>query len=588
MKQIKKIPLILTILLLLQTSCSKDWLKPDPLSSFAPENIYINEAGFEALLVTLRKDLSYDFTGNRNPIAMEFANSDLAIALVQADFRRNTPSNSAFWPLISMFNKTYEIIKNANVLISRIDGVSWDKQEVRNRLLAEAYWHRAYWYYRLVNSYGDVPWIGEELIGAKLDFYTYSRLAILKKIQNDLEYSVQWLPARPARLGDVTKGAANHLLAKVYLSNAEFDKAIATATSVINGPYALMTKRFGIDANQPSRNVMWDLHRPKNKNIPENTETIYTTVDRAEAPPGAWSPGSYTMRNFTPSWWKILDGKGNRACNWNTPTGDTLGIGNGDVRTNNFFHYKIWQDGNYTWQATPDLRRASINWVEMGKEIAEIKGCRIGSPLYGLPFTKALYGSLVDTTDTWFPWPNYKTYVPTPNTQQPLGGQSDMYIFRLAETYLIRAEAYFWKGQKDLAANDVNLVRQRAKAPLISASDITIDYIFDERARELYIEEPRHSEMVRVSYIIAKLNRDGYSLNNFDQKNWYYDRVMRVNEHYHAPLFTWFGNIAAISPYHILWAIPQSVITANTLGKINQNKGYPGAEQNVPPLETIK
>src|SRR5690606_20388274 len=113
--------------------------------------------------------------------------------------------------------------------------------------------------------------------------------------------------------------------------------------------------RFGINASDTYRNILWDLHRPENKNNSQNTETIYSTVDRADAPPATWSEGAYTMRNFTPSWWKILDGTGNRACNWNTGTGDTLGIGNGDVRTNSYFHYTIWKEGGKDWHNTQDL-----------------------------------------------------------------------------------------------------------------------------------------------------------------------------------------------------------------------------------------
>src|SRR5690554_1142778 len=240
MKRIAKIYLIFTFPLLLG-SCAEDWLTPDPLSFLAPENVYVDEAGFEAILITLRKNLQYESTGNRHPLSMEHASSDLAIPLVQADFTRNTPSNSEFFPFLTYFNNVYEFIKNANILISRIDDVEWEDESVRNRLLGEAYWHRAYWYYRLINSYGDVPWIGEELTGAKLDFQTHSRWTILEKIQQDLEQAAQWLPEQAATLGDVTKGAANHLLTKVYLANAEFDKAIFAATDVINGPYALMT-----------------------------------------------------------------------------------------------------------------------------------------------------------------------------------------------------------------------------------------------------------------------------------------------------------------------------------------------------------
>ncbi|HLR37717.1 MAG TPA: RagB/SusD family nutrient uptake outer membrane protein [Chitinophagaceae bacterium] len=572
----------------MQASCSKSWLEPDPLSFYTPENTYIDAPGFEAILVTLRKNLNYDFTGNRNPMAMEYAYSDLAIALFQADFTRNTPSSSEFWPLLTFFNKAYEFIKNANVLISRIDDIEWEDQEDRNRLLAEAYWHRAYWYYRLVNSYGDIPWAGNEADGAKLDYRTYSRWAILEKIQEDLEYAREVLPVKAARLGDVTRGTVNHLLTKIYLANTEFDKAINSATEVIDGPYSLVTGRFGKDEDESFRNVMWDLHRPENKNNSQNTETIYTTVDRADAPPEAWSDGAHTMRNFTPAWWKITDGTGERACNWDTPTGDTLGIGNGDVRTNNYYHYEIWKDGNDSWETTSDLRRSEINWIAMGEQTAEIRGCTVGSPMEGKPLNKNTYTDLNDTTDTWYPWPIHKIYIPTPNDRQPRGGQADMYIFRLAETYLLRAEAYYWKEQMDLAKQDINRVRERAKASPVLEADVSIDYIFDERARELYIEEPRHSEMVRVSFIMAKLGKEGYSLDNFHEKNWYYDRVMRVNEHYHAPLFTWYGNVAALKPFHVLWAIPQNVITENTKGRINQNKGYQGAEQNVPPLEEVK
>jgi hypothetical protein len=334
---------------------------------------------------------------------------------------------------------------------------------------------------------------------------------------------------------------------------------------------------------------MWDLHRWQNKNLSINKETIYATVDRPTAAPETWwsNPGTYSMRLYTPSYWKVLDATGNRACNWQTVPGDTLGIGNGDVRTNDYFHFWMWKEAGYTWQDTPDMRRAPNNWIEMGKTAAEIITVRPGSPNLGQPLSKLYYKSLLDTTDTWYPWPHYKTYTPTPNYNQPHGGQGDWYIFRLAETYLLRAEAYVWKGQTALAADDINKVRARANAPLITAADVNMDYIFTERVKELYTEEPRHSEMVRVSFIYAKLNRDGYSLENISQKNWYYDRVMKYNPLYFEPKYTFWDATARMNPNHLLWPIPQSVITANTLGTINQNIGYDGDDLNVPPLETI-
>lgn len=596
MKRIKIIPLIIAIFLFILMSCSKEWLKPDPRSFFAPENVFVDEAGFESGLIRCRKEINAENHGDLNPTSLDHMASDLAVPLRDADFRVLSPSSflptgqSIQYSLINTFTDEYRYIKNANTIISRIDNIKWTDQSVRNRILSEAYWFRAYWYYRLVNTYGDVPWEGKEVTGAKLDYNTTSRWAILAQLEEDLEFAVENLPVTPAELGNVTKGAANQLLAKVYLANCEFDKAITATTAVINGPYALMTERFGSDKQKQWHNVIWDLSRCENKNLAANTETIYATVDRADAPPETWwsNPGTFSMWLYCPSYWKVKDAEGQRATNWNSTAGDSLGNGNGYVRTNNFWHYQIWEDAIYTWETTPDMRRANTNWVEMGKFISEIITLRAGSSTYGKPLSKLYYGTLLDTVDTWYSWPLYKTWTPTPNYYLPRGGQGDWYIFRLAETYLLRAEAYYWKGQTGLAADDINKVRQRAHAPLITAANVTIEYIFDERARELYTEEPRHAEMVRVSFIFGKLNRDGYSLANISDKNWYYDRIMRVNHFYHPPLYSYYGIEAHMSPYNMLWPISQKVITANTLGIINQNIGYEGADKNIPPLETIQ
>lgn len=579
--------LIFALFLVAQISCEDDWLEPKPLSFYSPGNAYINEDGFEAIIVKMRKDIRREVSGGNGGyhfFSMEYTLSDLAISIFPSDLRIITPSNGPTWPYLKMFNDVYGFIKNSNVLISNIDNIEWQDQSVRNRLLAEALWHRAYWYYRLVHTYGDIPWVGEEIKGAKLDFQTYSRDAILNKIQEDLEWASDNIPVTAARLGDVTKGAVDHLLTKVYLANSNFDAAIASATDVINGPYDLMRERFGIDADDPSRNVQWDLHRWQNRNIPQNRETIYATIDRPDGPPDARSGGVYSNRRYTPSYWKVLESTGQRAHNWSTPGSDTLGIGNADVRTNVFWHYAIWEDENFTWETTPDIRRTDVNWIEMEEILVNAPG----SPQLGQPLSKEFYGSLTDTFDTWYPWPQYKTFVLSPNTRLPVGGEADWYIFRLAETYLLRAEAYAWKGELALAADDINTVRERSSAPLVLPEEVDIDYIFDERARELYMESPRHNEMVRVSYIMAKNNIDGYSLNSFSESNWYYDRVMRLNTHYHEPNPpVWRGAVAFISPHNVLLPIPQSVIEANTQAIINQNEGYDGAQNNVEPIQTI-
>lgn len=586
LKKILNFPLLVVSVLLIHTSCTEEWLEPKPLSFYAPENVYVDENGLRAILPTLRKDLKREVYENQHWFMLEFASSDLAVSGDQPDYANLTPSGSMY-KYLSMFSDIYEFIKNTNVLISRIDDVEWKDAQTRNAILSEAYFFRSYWYYRLVHSYGDVPWVGQEYGGAKLDFNTHSRWAILDKIQSDMEFAVEWLPEQPS-MGVPSKYAGHHLLTKIYLANSNFDKAIESASTIINGPFALMDTRFGSTASDPSRNVLWDLHRVENKNLPQNTETIFTTIDRFEAPDEARSIGLYAARNYVPHWWSFPDSRGTAGVSSQSPQADTLGQGNHDVNANYFHSHGIWAEFGYDWETTPDLRRADVNWIEM----EEITYADPQSPNFGEPVNQKYLASLADTNYMWRSYPFYKTFMP-PELGRPtgraVGGNGDWYIFRLAETYLLRAEAYYWKDQLSMAAADINKVRERAKAALISPDMVTIDYIFHERARELYMEEPRHSEMVRVANIMARGNLNGYSLANFHEKNWYYDRVIRFNNWYETPKYSRRGGQQAnISPFNVYWPIPQSVVTANTLGVINQNLGYQGAENNVPPLETTE
>lgn len=584
LRNIFKYWMILMVIFLV--SCSEEWLEPKPLSFFAPENVYIDQKGLSAILPTLRKDLKREVYNNQHWFMLEFASSDLAVSGDQPDYANLTPSGSAY-KYLSMFNDIYEFIKNTNVLISRIDDVKWNNEENRNSILSEAYFYRSYWYYRLVHSYGDVPWIGEELKGAKLDFNTYSRWAIINKIQSDMEFAVQWLPEN-TNIGVPSKYAGYHLLTKIYLANLQFDKAIESSSIIINGPFALMNKRFGSSSSDNYRNVLWDLHRAENKNLPENTETIFTTIDRFEAPEAARSIGLYAARTYVPHWWSFTDSRGTAGVSSQSPQADTLGQGNHDANANYFASHGIWAEFGYNWETTPDLRRADANWIEM----EEITYTAPESPNFGEPVNIKYLANPADTNFMWRSYPFYKTFMPIKfgrPTGRAVGGNGDWYIFRLAETYLLRAEAYYWKNQLSMAASDINVVRERSHAQLISPDIVTIDYIFHERARELYMEEPRHSEMVRVANIMAKTNLNGYSLSNFHEKNWYYDRVIRFNNWYQEPKYSRRGGQKAnISPYNVYWPIPQSVITANTLGVINQNLGYQGSENNVPPIEVIE
>src|SRR5690606_26233212 len=127
----------------------------------------------------------------------------------------------------------------------------------KNHLLGSAYFHRAARYYRLVHQFGDVPLILAPPKSPKLDYYSTKREVILQKIKEDLEFAQIWVPDGGDK-GRVTKGAVSHLLTKVNLALGLFDDAIASASNVIDGgTYALMTERFGVDKDDPTKNVVW-------------------------------------------------------------------------------------------------------------------------------------------------------------------------------------------------------------------------------------------------------------------------------------------------------------------------------------------
>jgi hypothetical protein len=171
------------------------------------------------------------------------------------------------------------------------------------------------------------------------------------------------------------------------------------------------------------------------------------------------------------------------------------------------------------------------------------------------------------------------------------GGHTDWYIARLAETYLIRAEAYVWKGDLASAATDVNAVRTRARCAPYTAAKMSIGTILDERARELYFEEGRKTELARIAYLFAKTgkpyNGKTYTIANFSTSNFMVDRILEKNIFYKKNFVTIHQDVMRISQYHVLWPIPQSAIDGNSSGRINQNIGYSGAEKNVPPLDKI-
>jgi hypothetical protein len=120
----------------------------------------------------------------------------------------------------------------------------------------------------------------------------------------------------------------------------------------------------------------------------------------------------------------------------------------------------------------------------------------------------------------------------------------DQPYLRLAETYLIRAEAEFRLNRTGEAAETLNILRRRSNASEITAGDVNLDFILDERSRELIGEEHRRYTLVRTGTFV--------------------ERYKKYNPHFPE----------TVQEYHNLYPIPQTVIDANVDLQMDNNPGY--------------
>lgn len=147
---------------------------------------------------------------------------------------------SSVWPL-NFWKKSYEGIVRANEVLENVPDITMD-EATKSRILAEAHFLRALFYFHLTNLYGDVPLvltkqtIGESLVARD------PKATIVTQILNDLTLAASILPDSygPSNLGRATKGAALTLKSRVHLYNKQYAEAISTANEVIALGYDLL------------------------------------------------------------------------------------------------------------------------------------------------------------------------------------------------------------------------------------------------------------------------------------------------------------------------------------------------------------
>src|SRR5690625_1970690 len=535
-------------------SCNEDVLEETPLDFLSPENAFLSEDGVLQGVTALHqrvRDAYFSFTEfgtmnwrahgsdlgymGENPLSKDYLND-------------NKDVNPTRRYVVDYWNTGFQIIQIANVLINKIESLEADVLKYgdkgKNMYLGEARFFRSFIYRYLVSNYGDISLLKDPVETARADFVRDPVSEIHNLMEEDFKYASEHLPdpGNETAPGRITKGVALHFLGETYLEQGRPEAAIEVLSRVIDDfGYDLMTERFGNHLGNDifgSGDVYYDLFGFENHNLSENSEAMWVIQVEPFMEGGGqigsayiFGPRYYDL-GLTPDGYQaflgtIFEGR-------HTGYSDIFSRGTANIRGTSLVFYKIWQGD---WDS--DIRNAEHNLIRnfyYDNPESSFHGKKVDFDLYDPPRADPLG----DTTKILYPihtkFLDPKNYFLQPNRAGGGITHKDWYALRFAETLLLRAEAYLEAGNRGLAAKDVNVVRGRATASLITAVNIDIDFMLEERAGELYGEEWR----------LVKLRRTGKLL----------ERVLKYNDH---PVALGLN----MEAYFVLWPIPQGQIDLN-------------------------
>lgn len=437
-----------------------------------------------------------------------------------------------------VFEWVFRVINAANTVISRIDNpeIDWTEAE-KLQILAEARAIRAWGYRHATYMWGEVPLIDEESTEVKTDWAKTDLPTLYAFMEEDLLFAEANLKKYNDHPGKISRGVATHYLAELYLCMERWEDAIAAANRLIDDPdFELITERYGVRANEPGVPFMDQFYDGNVKRSEGNTEIIWSWV--YEPLVISDSRGSYMNRYWFHRIYQV---------NFLGPEAK------GDYGGQSLSRYSITpygfevyeeQDHRYSEYALTHYFIAYTAGFDLRYGLKRIYP---GDTVYTTWFAEGLPKVLPTNSDRDFMWTSTRKWEDRnelyANTIKGWTFGDQPYL-RLAETYLIRAEAEFRLGRMADAAETLNIIRRRSNASEISAGDVTIDFILDERSRELIGEEQRRYTLVRTGTFVERYRA--------------YNGM----------------NPETVQDHHALFPIPQTVIDANVDLDMPNNPGY--------------
>ncbi|MFB2119110.1 RagB/SusD family nutrient uptake outer membrane protein [Parapedobacter sp. 2B3] len=537
---IKNVPgIALMAWVILSTVSCSGLLEEDLVSARTTDNHYVDEQGYDDLVKSAYSPLreihklraltllgTDVFTQQGDPLlgGLFGLNEYSAQALNPQD-----GNSGVYWLFL------YTSIARTNTAIDRAPGVTMNEDTKKIRV-SEVKFLRALYYFYLVQQFGDIPLVLNEITEVVTSAERMPEEQVYAQIISDLEEAIPVLPPSQADYGRVTKGAAQHLLAKVYLTRGyrdfagsdDFAKAASLAAEVINSDQYQLLDTFG------------EVFRQGNE---ENNEIVFAVQYSANT---------------------VLNGDGNDAhAIFGQGVDGLIGMDRSSTYNRQQPHYVPTRYLASLYDTDMDTRYdvtfLRVFYATVAQGNVNVGDTVLFFPKWGEPWTSERMAAVDYTVVNYdeyymniakqnqFPpiWKFFEAGLPYGDDK----GTRDLFVFRLAETHLIAAEAYLKVGNGIKALEHINAVRRRAGASgmkdAMELSSVTIDDILDERARELCGEEPRWTELKRTGKLIERVKL-------------YNERASEAN---------------TIEDFHLLRPIPLSQIERSS-NTVPQNLGY--------------
>ncbi len=451
------------------TSCN-DFLDKSPLVGVTEENFYRNEedaiAAINAVYGALQFELTPEahfrwFWGDVMSDDSEKGGSGPNDAPELARLESfQGPVNTGF--LEAEWTANYEGIYRANTVLERVPPIEMN-ETLKTRILAEAKFLRAWYFYNLVTIFGDVPLVDHVLAPSEYEMPRTAASEVWAFIERDLTEAANDLPVKSqygaGDIGRMTKGAAQALLVKTYLYQSKFAEAQPLAEAIVNsGEYALV----------PDYNLIFTT-------AGENNEESIFEIQYMTESGGNWgynNGNEGTLTNVFQRARGTFNGFG-----FNLPTQD--------------FVDAFFEEGFEDPRLSATVFREGDQMGDRGVFTKEATGFPHDY------YPKKYFNNSSEEASFGDPNPN--------------GGSNDR-VIRYADVLLMHAEAAYHNGNEAAALASLNLVRQRVGIPDVTASgSALLDAIYHERRVELGLEGHRFFDLVRTGRGTSVLGSLGYT-----------------------------------------------------------------------------